>query len=567
MKGNLIRKKMVGWYNVKQLAQTGIKLVVSSTFGAYADKREIQAGIYGEQNKCYDHHSPKDDVWIDYIADLGDGFDSTFTMAKLLAEKEIEFEPLLAENEIKQESSAPSSLPQASIIVMGGDEVYPTATREEYQNRLLEPYKAAFPEKKDTTPPKEAPDLFAIPGNHDWYDGLTNFLKIFCQQRSLGSLQTHQQRSYFAIKLPHNWWLWGIDIQLDADIDKPQKDYFDAIGEQMDADSKVILCTAEPSWVYKNYRKKDTSYNNLKYFEQKYIIDKGFALPVTIAGDLHHYVRYEGAKSNTQKITAGGGGAFLHPTHNLPTTLLQLREKEEFELQKRFPEKHESKKLLKRTFRFNGYNREFALFLGCFYLFFVWMLQSASNPSYFKHARDRGIPDFWDDIVNLFINSPFVVFIILILVGGLTAFTDTNSGKRTLTWLAGFLHGITQVLVFFWFIRLLASINSIDAPKSVFQVFVFSVEVVLINGLIGGFIMGIYLYLTNRYLGIHDNEAFSSLKWEGYKNFLRLHITKDALTIYPIGVKKIVHWNKQCSNDVTKEAQPHLIEKPIIIKA
>ena len=72
----------------------------------------------------------------------------------------------------------------------------------------------------------DPPALFAVPGNHDWYDGLTAFLRFFCQGGWVGGWKTEQRRSYFAVKLPQRWWLLGIDIQFDTYIDAPQIDYF-----------------------------------------------------------------------------------------------------------------------------------------------------------------------------------------------------------------------------------------------------------------------------------------------------------------------------------------------------
>ena len=51
---------------------------------------------------------------------------------------------------------------------------------------------------------------------------------------------------------------------------------------------------------------------NLDFVEKEIL--KGKSVQVFLAGDVHHYRRHE-AKDGTQKITAGGGGAFLHPTH------------------------------------------------------------------------------------------------------------------------------------------------------------------------------------------------------------------------------------------------------------
>ena len=77
-----------------------------------------------------------------------------------------------------------------------------------------------------TRPGKSARDaerkLFAIPGNHDWYDGLNAFDSLFCSSRDrlseskgnvIGGWQCQQHRSYWAIRLPYNWWIWGADIQ------------------------------------------------------------------------------------------------------------------------------------------------------------------------------------------------------------------------------------------------------------------------------------------------------------------------------------------------------------------
>ncbi len=50
--------------------------------------------------------------------------------------------------------------------------------------------------------------MLALAGNHDWYDGLTTFLRLFCVGRPIGGWRTEQTRSYFAARLPHDWWGW-----------------------------------------------------------------------------------------------------------------------------------------------------------------------------------------------------------------------------------------------------------------------------------------------------------------------------------------------------------------------
>lgn len=55
-----------------------------------------------------------------------------------------------------------------------------------------------------------------------------------------------------------------------------------------------------------------------------------------------------------------------------------------------------------------------------------------------------------------------------------------------------------------------------------------------------------YLFISLHIFGRHDNEAFSALKIEDYKNFLRMHIdTNGNLTIYPIKIEKVPRkWNE-----------------------
>src|SRR6185436_1445267 len=227
--------------------------------------------------------------------------------------------------------------------------------RLEYDERLVAAYETAL---KDTE--GAHPRVFAIPGNHDWYDSLVAFTRLFTARPWFAGWRTRQKRSYFALKLPHNWWLLGTDVQLGSDIDKPQMQYFERLVSEMKKqsaetgeESRIILCHAEPHWIRAaQYGGLDPNYNesNLKLLEKR--LGKGVA--VFIAGDLHHYRRHEAEDKSTQKITAGGGGAFLHPTHfgllgtNLDTLVEKgLRENEErqFKLAGCFPSTSTSRNL------------------------------------------------------------------------------------------------------------------------------------------------------------------------------------------------------------------------------
>ncbi|MGB6924498.1 MAG: metallophosphoesterase, partial [Methyloceanibacter sp.] len=247
--------------------------------------------------------SPEAPVWMDYVADLGDGFDATYAIAYLIGQPSLQMDG--------------HELPRGSLVVMGGDEVYPYATTRDYVLRTRYPYGFALPFAHQIG---DCPLVMAIPGNHDWYDGLARFLAIFCRKEStpIGGWRTKQRRSYFAVRLSRNWWLWGIDIALIEDMDQPQKDYFTTIAGEMQG-ANLILCSSEPGWY--NAAPNSESFRSLGYaawIAKK--ANKNIRIALCLSGDTHHYARYS-TDFGTEFMTAGGGGAFLHGTHQLPPEL------------------------------------------------------------------------------------------------------------------------------------------------------------------------------------------------------------------------------------------------------
>src|ERR1044072_7332470 len=205
----------------------------------------VMAGILGSFS---DHHA-RDELWFDFVADLGDGFDATFSVASLLAASEVRPE------------KAPEPLPRGQILIMGGDEVYPVGSTEAYEDRGKRGDRAALP---NATP--GPPYLFALPGNHDWYDGLTSFLRVFAQQRPFGGWNTEQTRSYFAVSLPHRWWLYAIDTQFNDYVDAPQLEYFHGAAKDLRPRDAVIICTSTPAWVPAGSGGKTEGYDRIAVF-------------------------------------------------------------------------------------------------------------------------------------------------------------------------------------------------------------------------------------------------------------------------------------------------------------
>ena len=314
--------KMVSWYDPRLLGRIGVRTIVSSVFGQYADQRLMQAVTdpCDDKQLCarYDYsdtkatdpkkHIPVDaseTFWIDYVADLGDGFEPTYTMAYLLAQDSLEIQ-------------GAGKLPHGDVLIMGGDQCYPQATREEYKKRLLEPFNWAF------NVPEPKRKLFAIPGNHDWYDGLIAFDSLFCSSRDklsedkgniIGGWQCQQHRSYWALRLPHDWWIWGADIQFSKYLDTAQVNYFEAMAKQMKEGHTLVICLAQPSWMIADLQGLDEEENFFKI--TSIARARGAHIAAVIAGDWHHYNRYYAPELDVHFITSGGGSAFLHPTHVL----------------------------------------------------------------------------------------------------------------------------------------------------------------------------------------------------------------------------------------------------------
>lgn len=691
------KEKMVGWYDPGQLADTGKKTVISTIIGEYADPRagaadpthgkffdystqirlttEAEKKADDDEKKLHDDFrniegTSRDGIWIDYVADVGDGWNSTYAVAYNLAMQNLPAKLKIEPEDPKKKTDPPEyedfgETPRGELLVFGGDGVYPTASTTEYETRLVSPYEIAFrsgsaegAEGENTGSQavdlKKNPQVFSLPGNHDWYDSLIAFKKIFCSEvfnrRMFGGWRTRQRRSYFALKLPQDWWLLGVDLQLAHSIDLGQLEYLSSVADEMNEKSKVILCVPEPYWIkavkYDKYNldtveQKERSIQKLEEFLEK----RGARVKAYIAGDLHHYRRLDNVHGD-QKITAGGGGAFLHPTHDFefwtPETvgkgLEELKEnsrkaveketdeatKEElkknadryagytvenhpyFLLEKSYPEQSVSKNLDWKNLCFILNNWKFGIVMFFLYPIVAYLLHGdipARNikpewisftglfdPSFLKTA--------WWTTADGFIDNPLLLMVVLILIAALIFFTDSNAPLYKCV--AGGLHGIAHLTAIFFLgwasflisvcINGIYYLNDTGAGQCIktgifgkcianetyrnIAWFVSVLTVPAIGGfIIGSFIMGIYLFISLHIFGRHDNEAFSALKIEDYKNFLRMHIDKNgAMTVYPYKIEKVSkEWKEEkrggqiFASPGDNLSKAELIEKPVKI--
>ncbi|MEQ1764289.1 MAG: metallophosphoesterase, partial [Pyrinomonadaceae bacterium] len=492
----------------------------------------------------------------------------TYTVAYNLARQKLTF-PAAGGSEKRLDTE------NGELLIFGGDEVYPTASKKDYNERLVYPYRSA---SRQLTPSDDDPKpaVFAIPGNHDWYDSLTEFATLFCKGNEFAGWQTYQNRSYFAVKLPHGWWIFGTDMQLASTLDGPQEHYFKAIiDNHFKAGDRIILCNAEPWWITKEMYKSDPNYKNprMGFFEGHLLRDR---IAIHIAGDRHYYKRHEEIEddkepvapanpSKRQKIVAGGGGAFLHPTHL--ENVDKIGSRHIYDLKASFPSEADSSSLTYKNLGFLFLNLKFGIVTGLLYLLVFQAFAPADLGRF-------GITEWWPALKAVAHTAtfyPIATLFVALIFAAFYFFTDTHT--KYWRYAAGPIHAAVNLIAIFglsWFAAYVTS----GLPT--WAKYLAAAGIVYLGGhILGSFIMGVYLLLSLQGIGVHHNEAFSALKIADFKNFLRMRIdTNGDLTIFPIGIKRA---NTDWLNDntkartadwlpgknPTKDSDPFLIEPPI----
>ncbi|MEO5678755.1 MAG: metallophosphoesterase [Acidimicrobiales bacterium] len=511
-------RSRVRWLAPSVLAGTVKPLLLSGLFARFSDRREVEAVL----PQGVIDLSDGDELWVDYVADTGDGFDATATVASLLAPE------VLTVDGHRTEAGA--------LLVLGGDEVYPYASIEAYKDRFIGPFRAMLP----CADPGRL--TVALPGNHDWYDGLTAFLQVFCGGQWIGGWKTVQRRSYFACKLPNRWWLWGIDIQLETYIDHPQVEHFKAAAEQIQEGDSIILCWAVPSWVEAG-EDRPQAYDTLDYFQRNVVPDRAH-LRLSLTGDSHHYSRYQGPNGE-HKITAGLGGAFQSATHHLPNELLLPAQV------KGDPP--------------------------------IPFAQRAVYPPAATSSAQR-----WGVLKSIYANDRFAILPAVAYAG--LALGLTRSRRRQATtavagaavtaacvafskpdtrrdWGPGLAHGAAHVTAALTVASALRAHMTRRLPVVA--------GAAAAGAAVGPFLFGLYLVAADRIglFGRNTNELFAAQAIEDHKGFLRLHLRPDGgITVYPIKVDEVSRWVPDGTWDAPPGAPrfrpvtapaPSLIEPPV----
>jgi hypothetical protein len=298
-------------------------------------------------------------VWIDFIADTGDDRDVSQAVARMLFTRYA-----------IPDGGTMRTLPRGDLLLFGGDTAYPVATGEEIARRVVAPWNEVLRQRVGIDERPRA--ILGIPGNHDWYDGLDGFGRLF-RRRPIASLasddtlaverrarvrrptgivarQLHldevggilrllsnalssirafwsgtkvqrprrlqlvgyepaQDASYWVLPLAPGLEAWGVDRQLGR-LDYRQRVFF-AERRRLLSHDRVVFVAPEPALAFGE--RHEPGQQMLSACRLSLERDRMFYL----TGDVHHYERRHPGQTSLHVI-AGGGGAFLHGTRISP---------------------------------------------------------------------------------------------------------------------------------------------------------------------------------------------------------------------------------------------------------
>jgi hypothetical protein len=265
-------------------------------------------------------HSDGDRIAFLVAGDTGEGDASQFAVV----------DPLLSQSE------------GTAFLLICSDVIYPAGGIGSYREQFFRPYDRY-----------EAP-IYAIPGNHDWYDDGTGFMFWFCgaeeapkrpraralsrawirdrlwrkapiaDETAIGGMRAMrespgrrppQRAPYLAIDTgPLR--LVGIDTGISGGIDREQGEWLRRVSG--DSPLPKVLFTGKPIYVDGDYHPGPIEGGGTV---DDIVRDPAHNYIAAIGGDIHNYQRYPVRVDDGRTLlylVSGGGGAFMHATHDIP---------------------------------------------------------------------------------------------------------------------------------------------------------------------------------------------------------------------------------------------------------
>jgi hypothetical protein len=240
------------------------------------------------------------------------------------------------------------------FAVVASDVVYPAGDVNEYVDKFFVPY-SDYPRP-----------VYAVPGNHDWLDGLVGFMRHFCgaapptqkfrpPRRAKWSRLGHllhlifwrrprvleaetlqaaeelrgeaqssgpaQPNMYFCIDTP-DLRVIAIDVGILGRLDYEQGEWLRRVSA---GPKPKLLISGKPFYSGANMSPRrilgPSGGNDHAGLIWSIVRDPANNFVATISGDVHHYERHSvrvGGGRRIECVISGGGGAFMTSTHQLP---------------------------------------------------------------------------------------------------------------------------------------------------------------------------------------------------------------------------------------------------------
>ena len=169
----------------------------------------------------------------------------------------------------------------------------------------------------------------------------------------------------------------------------------------------MILCTPVPLWQLRQKYRDD--YAELRNVLDPLIVGSGATMPLCLSGDSHFFAHLErlDADFDEDHVTAGGGGAFLQPTHNLPERIPLEGGNAEFALRSRWPLPAESRAIAPGGRKvFDPQYRPLLVLIG---LLFLGLTAATAIPWPNLTSSILPTPRSWSDALRWTVASPWVL--------------------------------------------------------------------------------------------------------------------------------------------------------------
>jgi hypothetical protein len=331
-----VRREKFSWLSRKVLIESRNDLFAKYIHDAAQDARprwiaaQKAAGVERRSPDFRIDHPPPDTFTCLIVGDPGEGDRSQQAVALALPKE-----------------------PEASdFMIIMSDVVYAAGDVNQYVEKFYEPF-AEYPHV-----------IYALPGNHDWYDGLDGFMYHFCGAEPLPRV-SHRPGSFpvreAVVRLvwrkssrpdrpeivgrrdsrppycdnpsrppqPAPYWyldtehvaLVAIDTGIGGTLDHEQGEWLLRVSENVK--KPKVLLTGKPLYVNNKAKQCAIEWGAAaeRGFEtvNQVVEHEGFDYVAAIGGDIHNYQRYSIPTGDTRErieyVVSGGAGAFMSATH------------------------------------------------------------------------------------------------------------------------------------------------------------------------------------------------------------------------------------------------------------